>query len=95
LVSAATHAHTPSVRPTAPIARSRSINISGIKPVATDKWLHYDQVGSVMLATNASAAVADTRHADAFGNEMSSWSAGAWTDSLAERTGWGHNTTGP
>ena len=74
------------------IARSRSINISGIKPVATDKWLHYDQVGSVMLATNASAAVADTRHADAFGNEMASWTSGAWTDSLAERSGRGHNT---
>jgi len=46
----------------------------------------------VMLATNASAAVADTRHADAFGNEMASWTSGAWTDSLAERSSWGHNT---
>jgi len=74
------------------IARSRSINISGIKPSATDQWLHHDQVGSMMLATNASAAVADTRHADAFGNEMASWTSGARTDSLAERSGRGHNT---
>ena len=62
------------------------------RALGKDRWFHYDQVGSVMLATNASAAVADTRHADAFGNEMASWTSGAWTDSLAERSGRGHNT---
>jgi hypothetical protein len=48
------------------ILRNRTINAStGVK---TERWFHYDQVGSVISESDASGALEQTHHQDAFGN---------------------------
>ena len=74
------------------IARHREIDVSGYEPPATDRWFHYDQVGSVMVASNASGTRQATFHPDAFGNMMADWETGLWTNSYTARENWGHNT---
>jgi RHS repeat-associated protein len=52
-------------------------------------WHHYDQVGSVMMTSNAGGGLIQQRLADAFGNTISSHFTGTWIDSW---TASGHNT---
>jgi RHS repeat-associated protein len=53
------------------------------------RWFHFDQVGSVLAATDASGAVALRHDQDAFGNTLSSWQTGLVG---GHRPGWHHNT---
>jgi RHS repeat-associated protein len=53
------------------------------------RWFHFDQVGSVLAATDASGAVALRHDQDAFGNALSSWQTGLVG---GHRPGWHHNT---
>ena len=69
------------------ILRNRSI--SKTSGMATDRWLHYDQVGSVMSESDASGNLDQVHHQDAFGNTQASWSTGLWG---GDRAGWHHNT---
>ncbi len=69
------------------ILRNRSTNASTY--AATDRWFHYDQVGSVMSESDATGALAQTHYQDAFGNSQASWSTGLWG---GDKTGWHHNT---
>jgi RHS repeat-associated protein len=57
--------------------------------VATDRWFHYDQVGSVLSESNAAGALTQTHHQDAFGNTQAAWQTGLWG---GDRAGWHHNT---
>jgi RHS repeat-associated protein len=57
--------------------------------VATDRWFHYDQVGSVIAESDAAGALAQTHHQDAFGNTQAAWQTGLWG---GDRAGWHHNT---
>jgi RHS repeat-associated protein len=57
--------------------------------VATDRWFHYDQVGSVLSESDAAGALAQTHHQDAFGNTQAAWQTGLWG---GDRAGWHHNT---
>jgi RHS repeat-associated protein len=66
---------------------NRTINPS--TGVATDRWFHYDQVGSVLSESNAAGALAQTHHQDAFGNTQAAWQTGLWG---GDRAGWHHNT---
>jgi RHS repeat-associated protein len=69
------------------ILRNRTTNPS--TGVATDRWFHYDQVGSVLSESDASGAPAQTHHQDAFGNTQAAWQTGLWG---GDRAGWHHNT---
>jgi RHS repeat-associated protein len=69
------------------ILRNRTINAStGVK---TERWFHYDQVGSVISESDASGALEQTHHQDAFGNTQTAWQTGLWG---GDRAGWHHNT---
>jgi RHS repeat-associated protein len=69
------------------ILRNRTTNPS--TGVATDRWFHYDQVGSVLSESDAAGALAQTHHQDAFGNTQAAWQTGLWG---GDRAGWHHNT---
>jgi hypothetical protein len=69
------------------ILRNRSTNASTY--AATDRWFHYDQVGSVMSESDATGALAQIHCQDAFGNSQASWSTGLWG---GDKPGWHHNT---
>jgi RHS repeat-associated protein len=69
------------------ILRNRTTNAS--TGVATDRWFHYDQVGSVISESDAAGALAQTHHQDAFGNTQAAWQTGLWG---GDRAGWHHNT---
>jgi RHS repeat-associated protein len=69
------------------ILRNRTIKPS--TGVATDRWFHYDQVGSVLSESDAAGALAQTHHQDAFGNTQAAWQTGLWG---GDRAGWHHNT---
>jgi RHS repeat-associated protein len=69
------------------ILRNRTINPS--TGVATDRWFHYDQVGSVLSESDAAGALEQTHHQDAFGNTQAAWQTGLWG---GDRAGWHHNT---
>jgi len=55
----------------------------------TDRWFHYDQVGSVLSESDASGALAQRHEQDAFGNVLASWQTGLVG---GDRAGWHHNT---
>ncbi len=75
------------------ILRNRTYNVSGTLPTATDRWFHYDQVGSLIAKTDSNGnSIVDTDYQDAFGNVTSGWTSGEWNDSYAGRDGWHHNT---
>jgi RHS repeat-associated protein len=69
------------------ILRNRSTSASTC--AATDRWFHYDQVGSVMAESDASGALVQTHYQDAFGNSQASWSTGLWG---GDKPGWHHNS---
>lgn len=69
------------------ILRNRTINAS--TGVRSDRWFHYDQVGSVISESDAAGALAQTHHQDAFGNTQAAWQTGLWG---GDRAGWHHNT---
>jgi hypothetical protein len=81
------------------ILRHRTIDVPGAGGggggaglyAATDRWFHYDQVGSVLSQTDSSGTVAATFWQDAFGNQLQSWASGLWSDSTSQ-FGWHHNT---
>jgi len=77
------------------ILRHRTIDVPGAGGAGlyatTDRWFHYDQVGSVLSQTDSSGSVAATFWQDAFGNQLQSWSTGLWSDA-AGQSGWHHNT---
>jgi RHS repeat-associated protein len=55
----------------------------------TDRWFHYDQVGSVMNESNVAGTLEATHHQDAFGNVEVAWDSGVWDAGVS---GWHHNT---
>src|SRR5690606_26143592 len=61
----------------------------------TDRWMHYDQVGSVMLETDGDGDEAARHWPDAFGLRTGGWSGtsfnGEWLNS-AGQSGTMHNT---
>ena len=69
------------------ILRNRSTNASTY--AATDRWFHYDQVGSVMSESDAAGVLAQAHYQDAFGNTQASWSTGLWG---GDKEGWHHNS---
>lgn len=69
------------------ILRNRVTNPISYAP--TDRWFHYDQVGSVIAESDASGALVQTHHQDAFGNTQVAWNTGLWG---GDRPGWHHNT---
>jgi RHS repeat-associated protein len=69
------------------ILRNRSTSASTY--AATDRWFHYDQVGSVMAESDAAGTLAQTHYQDAFGNSQATWSTGLWG---GDKPGWHHNT---
>jgi len=69
------------------IARQRATNPGTY--AHTDRYFHYDQVGSVLCETDSAGALAQTHHQDAFGNTLASWSTG-YLD--GDKTGFHHNT---
>ena len=74
------------------IVRNRPINPSNY--AATDRWFHYDQVGSVMALSNSAGNLQTRYHQDAFGNPMTDWQSGLWQTN-ANADGWHHNTKDP
>jgi len=54
----------------------------------TDRWFHYDQVGTVISTTDADGAAADMNWFDAFGNRLEDWETGL----VASGGGWGLHT---
>jgi len=71
------------------ILRNRTTDIATY--AATDRWFHYNQVGSVMCETDDNGALAQTHHFDAFGNSLDIWQNGLIG---GDRPGWHHNTKG-
>ena len=69
------------------ILRNRTTNAS--TGVATDRWFHCDQVGSVISESDAAGVLAQTHHQDAFGNTQAAWQTGLWG---GDKPGWHHNT---
>jgi len=69
------------------ILRNRSINPATYG--VTDRWFHYDQVGSVLSESDNSGALAQTHWQDAFGNTLSGWQTATWG---GDRLGWHHNS---
>jgi len=69
------------------IARQRATNPGTY--AHTDRYFHYDQVGSVLCETDSAGALAQTHHQDAFGNTLASWSTGY----LGGDTGGFHHNT--
>lgn len=69
------------------ILRQRTIDTSTY--AATDRWFHYDRVGSVVLETDSSGASAQSHDQDAFGNTLASWITGLIG---GDRAGRHHNT---
>jgi len=67
--------------------RQRTINASTY--AVTDRWFHYDQVGSILRETDANGDASDEHHQDAFGNTQ-----GDWEDGLlgGDALGWHHNS---
>jgi len=57
--------------------------------VRTDRWFHYDQVGSVLSESDATGALAQRHDQEAFGNTLASWQTGLIG---GDRPGWHHNT---
>ena len=68
------------------IVRNRTVGTLYMN--ATDKYFHYDQVGSVIAVTASNGALSTRRYADSFGNTVSSLTTGLWGNT----SGWGHNT---
>jgi RHS repeat-associated protein len=54
-----------------------------------DRWLHYDQVGSVLSESDATGNFIQRHEQDTFGNTLASWQTGLIG---GDRTGWHHNT---
>jgi len=69
------------------ILRNRSTNPTTY--AATDRWFHYDQVGSVLSESDNTGALAQTHWQDAFGNTLSGWQTATWG---GDQTGWHHNS---
>ncbi|MBI5154923.1 hypothetical protein HZA57_06775, partial [Candidatus Poribacteria bacterium] len=69
------------------IARHRTINSSTY--AVTDRYFHYDQVGSIMSETNSAGTFIQRHDADAFGNHQESAATGLWDNG---QSGWQHNT---
>jgi len=69
------------------ILRNRTTDVATY--AATDRWFHYNQVGSVMCETDDTGALAQTHWQDAFGNTLSGWQTATWG---GDRPGWHHNT---
>jgi len=55
----------------------------------TDRWFHYDQVGSVLNESDAAGDDVTRHEQDAFGNVMLTWSGGLWDGGAS---GWGFQT---
>jgi len=70
------------------ILRHRKINPT--THAVTDRWFHYDQVGSVMNESNSAGTLQTTLHQDAFRNVQSSWDTGLWDAGLC---GWNSSRT--
>jgi RHS repeat-associated protein len=71
------------------ILRNRTIDPATY--AATDKWFHYDQVGSVMAVSNSAGNLQARVHQDAFGNVLADWTTGLWKSDV-DSAGWHHNT---
>jgi len=69
------------------ILRNRSTNAATY--AATDRWFHFDQVGSVSTESDNTGALAQTHWQDAFGNTLSGWQTATWG---GDRPGWHHNS---
>jgi len=69
------------------ILRNRTTDIATY--AATDRWFHYNQVGSVLSESDNTGALAQTHWQDAFGNTLASWSTGYLG---GDKSGFHHNT---
>jgi len=69
------------------ILRNRSTNAATY--AATDRWFHYDQVGSVLSESDNTGALAQTHWQDVFGNSLDTWQNGLIG---GDRPGWHHNS---
>jgi len=69
------------------ILRNRSTNPTTY--AATDRWFHYDQVGSVLSESDNTGALAQTHWQDAFGNTLDTWQNGLIG---GDRSVWHHNS---
>jgi len=69
------------------ILRQRTIRTSTY--AATDRWFHYDRVGSVLSVSDGDGDLAVTHQQDAFGNVIASWSGGEWE---SDAGGWHQHT---
>ena len=58
------------------IWRQRSTDIATY--AAMDRWLHYDQVGSVLSESGSSGTLAQRLEQDAFGNTVANWQSYTW-----------------
>ncbi|MDX2176852.1 MAG: RHS repeat-associated core domain-containing protein [Candidatus Sumerlaeia bacterium] len=69
------------------IWRQRSTDVATY--AATDRWFHYDQVGSVLSESGSAGTLAQRHEQDAFGNTVASWQSYTWGGG---QPGWHHNS---
>ncbi len=69
------------------IWRQRSTDIATY--AATDRWFHYDQVGSVLSESGSAGTLAQRHEQDAFGNTVANWQSYTWG---GDQAGWHHNS---
>ncbi|MDX2175031.1 MAG: hypothetical protein SF028_01025 [Candidatus Sumerlaeia bacterium] len=69
------------------IWRQRSTDIATY--AATDRWFHYDQVGSVLSESSSAGTLAQRHEQDAFGNTVANWQSYTWG---GDQAGWHHNS---